>query len=82
MADAHDPSLATRQTGVPAQLTLRILDALGQTAECDIEELVTLCAPHPLNAVFLEVDRLARIGHICLCYRKGGGYAVSLRRAV
>jgi hypothetical protein len=81
VADIHDSSPAIHHTGVPAQLTLRIIDALGQRAECDIDELAKLCAPHTWNAVFLEIDRLARTGQICLLYRKGGAYAVSLKRA-
>ncbi len=67
--------------GPPAELTLRILDVLAETAECEMEQLVTRCAPYTWNAVFLEVDRLSRSGQICLSYRVGGTYAASLRRA-
>ena len=44
----------------PAELTLRILDALSETDECEMEELLRTCAPYTWNVVFLEVDR-------CVC---------------
>ena len=76
MADASRYTLPPKHS--PAELTLRILDALSEKDECDMEELLRTCAPYTSNVVFLEVDRLSRTGQVCLHYRKDGDYAVSL----
>ena len=55
-----------------------ILDAVRRRYECDLEELVRVCASYTWNQVFLEVDRLSRTGELRLTPKQAGGYAVKL----
>ena len=59
-------------------LRTHILDAIRRRYECDLEELVHVCASYTWNQVFLEVDRLSRTGELRLTPRQAGGYSVKL----
>jgi hypothetical protein len=65
----HDPHTDVR---------CHILEAVMQTNECDLEELVRVSPSFTWNQVFLEVDRLSRTGELCLLPKGKGQYAVRL----
>ncbi len=72
-----------RSPGTPDQRSLivkRILGTLSEQIECSLEDLIEICGAGTSNQVFLEVDRMSRTGEICLLYKKGGGFAVTLPR--
>ena len=56
----------------------RILARLREQRECSLEDLIQSCGAGASNQVFLEVDRMSRSGEICLLYKKGGDFAVTL----
>jgi hypothetical protein len=79
MATVRDTS---RSAGTPDQQSLivkRILRTLSEQNECSLEELIEICGAGSSNQVFLEVDRMSRIGELCLLYKKDGGFAVTSR---
>jgi hypothetical protein len=72
-----------RSPGTPDQQSFvvkRILRKLSEQRECSLEDLIEMCGAGTSNHVFLEVDRMSRIGQICLLYKQDGGFAVSLPR--
>ena len=72
-----------RSPGTPDQqsfIVKRILGTLTEQNECSLEDLIEMCGAGTSNQVLLEVDRMNRIGEICLLYKKDGGFAVTLPR--
>ena len=72
-----------RSPGTPDQqsfIVMRILGTLTEQKECSLEGLIEICGAAISNQVLLEVDRMNRIGEICLLYKKDGGFAVTLPR--
>ena len=72
-----------RSPGTPDQqsfIVKRILGTLTEQNECSLEDLIEMCGARTSNQVLLEVDRMDRIGQICLLYKKDGGFAVTLPR--
>ena len=72
-----------RSPGTPDQqlsIAKRILGTLSEQTECSLEDLIEMCGAGTSNQILLEVDRMNRIGEICLLYKKDGGYAVTLHR--
>lgn len=72
-----------RSPGTPDQQSLivkRILGTLTEQNECRLEDLIEICGADTSNQVLLEIDRMDRIGQICLLYQKDGGFAVTLPR--
>lgn len=72
-----------RSSGTPDQqsfIVRRILGTLTEQKECSLEDLIEICGATISNQVLLEVDRMNRIGEICLLYTKDGGFAVTLPR--
>ena len=72
-----------RSAGSPDEqsgIVKKILRLLSEQHECSLEDLVQVCGAGTSNQVFLEVDRMSRIGKICLLYRKNGDFAVTLPR--
>jgi hypothetical protein len=65
----HDPRIDVR---------CHILEAVMQTNECDLEELVRASPSFTWNQVFLEVDRLSRTGELRLLPKGKGQYSVRL----
>ena len=74
MDDAATPIVHT-------ELSHRVLRVVHRRRECAIEELLQECSSYTWNQVFLEIDRLSRLGELCLRYKKHGDYAVRLPRA-
>jgi hypothetical protein len=72
-----------RSPGTPDQqsfIVKRILGTLTEQNECSLEDLIEMCGAGTSNQVLLEVDRMDRIGEICLLYKKDGSFAVTLPR--
>jgi hypothetical protein len=72
-----------RSPGTPDEqsfIVKRILRTLSEQNECSLEDLIEMCGVGASNQVFLEVDRMSRVGEICLLYKKDGGFAVTLPR--
>ncbi len=61
-----------------AEVRRQIISALERECECDLEDLVRLCASSTWNQVFLAIDRLSRTGEVRLRPKRAGGYAVTL----
>lgn len=78
----NSPPVDPRQSDIPGQLTMLILETLRQKEECDMDEMVQTCKPYTWNVVFSEIDRLSRAGLLCVHYRSRGQYAISLPRCV
>jgi hypothetical protein len=72
-----------RSPGSPDQQSFimkRILGKLREQNECSLEDLIESCGAGTSNQVFVEVDRMSRMGEICLLYKKDGDFAVTLPR--
>ena len=72
-----------RSRGTPEQqsfIVSSILGKLSEQNECSLEDLIEICGAGISNHVFLEIDRMSRIGEICLLYKKDGRFAVTLPR--
>jgi hypothetical protein len=61
-----------------SEITTQILKIVTRKKVCHLDDLVEKCQDYTWNQVFLEVDRLSRIGGLRLLYQKDGDYAVSL----
>ena len=59
-------------------ITSRILKIVTRKKVCHLDDLVEKCQDYTWNQVFIEVDRLSRIGGLRLLYQRDGNYAVSL----
>lgn len=46
------------------EIRRRIVSAIASTSECDLDTIVSLCGDVSWNQVFLEVDRMSRLGTI------------------
>jgi hypothetical protein len=64
-----------RSPGTDDQQSLivkRILGTLVEQNECSLEDLIEMCGAGTSNQVLVEVDRMYRIGEICLLYKRTG----------
>ena len=77
MTTARNLKLA-RGADMNSEITSRILKVVTRKKVCHMEDLLEQCHDYTWNQVFLEVDRLSRIGGLRLVYQKDGDYAVSL----
>ena len=57
----------------------QILNAVQQTPDCTLEQLVAELHETPWSEIFLEVDHLSRLGRLRLASRGAGNYTVRLR---
>ena len=80
MATVRDTLRSSGSPAVQAAIESRILGIVGVKKSCNLDELVAGCAPYGWDQVFLEVERLSRIGHLRLKYKKDGDYAVTIRQ--
>ena len=64
-----------------AAITEIVLRALTRDMACDLDALAEVCAPYTWNQIFLEVDRLSRVGAIQLTTSTRGRYAVTLGKS-
>ena len=78
MATVRDTIRSPGTSAVQAAIRILVLEILGVTKSCDLNDLMAGCAPYRSDEVFLEIDRLCRSGHLRLLYKKDGDYAVSL----
>jgi hypothetical protein len=62
----------TRHARRRSPLRLYILEILKQNPVLELEDLVRVCSSYTWNEVFLEVDRLSRIGELQLVYKRPG----------
>jgi hypothetical protein len=76
MADQYAP-----RDGEPA-ITEIILRALTRDMPCDLDALAEVCPPYTWNQIFLEVDRLSRVGAVQLTTSTRGRYAVTLGKSL
>ncbi len=53
-------------------LTKRILDVVQHTANCPLDALVEQCPGFTWNQIFLEVDRMSRLGQLQLMDNRSG----------
>ncbi len=61
-----------------AAVSARILDLVSRAPGCQLDELVLVCSDLTWNQVFLEIDRLSRVGHVRLRSAGRGVYTVWL----
>lgn len=59
-------------------VSARILDVVSQAPGYRLDELVSVCSDLTWNQVFLEIDRLSRVGQVRLQSAGRGGYTVWL----
>lgn len=59
----------------------QILDAVRQTPDCTLQQLVAELYGTPWSQIFLEVEHLSRLGRLELASRGTGCYTVRLRIA-
>ena len=74
MASAYPPE--------HSELRYDLLRIVRKKQTCDLDELLNACTSYTWTQVFLEVDRLSRLGELCLVYKKAGEYAVTLGRSL
>lgn len=60
------------------EMERRILSAITTTSECDLDTIVSLCGDVSWNQVFLEVDRMSRLGIIRLTRSADRTYRVAV----
>jgi len=74
MASAYPPE--------HSELRYQLLRVVREKYTCDLDDLVDACAAYTWTQIFLEVNRLSRLGELCLVYKKAGDYAVRLGPSV
>ena len=55
----------------------QIYEAIRQSPNSDVEEIVLACSDLTWNQVFLELDRMSRLGQVVLKQRRPGRYRVT-----
>jgi hypothetical protein len=73
------PVVRKRGTMDKNQVTSQILKAVQQAPDCTLEELMQNFTDLDWCQVFLEVDRLSRLGQLRLISKGAGCYTVRLR---
>ena len=63
------------------ELSHRLLRIVRKKKNCDLDELIQECTSYTWTQVFLEVDRLSRIGELRLLSKKAGEYTITIPRA-
>ena len=63
-------------------ITESIVRALTRAMPCDLDALAEVCPPYTWNQIFLEVDRLSRVGAVQLTISTRGRYAVTLGKSL
>ena len=81
MATVRDTLRSPGTNDQQSLIVKRILGTLIEQNECSLENLIEMCGAGTSNQVLVEVDRMYRIGEICLLYKKDGDFAVTLPRA-
>lgn len=81
MATVRDTLRSPGTSDQQSLIVKRILGTLIEQNECSLEDLIEMCGAGTSNQVLVEVDRMYRIGEICLLYKKDGDFAVTLPRA-
>lgn len=81
MATVRDTLRSPGTSDQQSLIVKRILGTLIEQNECSLEDLIEMCGAGSSNQVLVEVDRMYRIGEICLLYKKDGDFAVTLPRA-
>jgi hypothetical protein len=74
-------SFTSNYTGVPSDITVKIVQLVKHRQACDMEDLLEACSSYTWNQVFLEVDRLSRTGELRLFSKRAGKYTVTLPAA-
>jgi predicted nucleic acid-binding Zn-ribbon protein len=64
--------------GSQVPVTDRILGTIKHTHGCDLEKLAESLPELTWNQVFLEIDRLSRLGEIMVTFGTGGRYMIQL----
>jgi hypothetical protein len=70
--------MASRYPPEHSELSYHLLRVVRQKYTCDLDDLIDACAPYTWAQIFLEVDRLSRLGELSVVYKKAGDYAVRL----
>lgn len=77
MSDANDAqqeeTLSTAKT-----ITAQVLESLRRNPACEFDRLVADCSDFTWNQLFNEVDRLGRVGQLCLTPTGNGRYFLRL----
>lgn len=55
----------------------QIYEAIRQSPNSDVEEIVLACSDLTWNQVFLELDRMSRLGQVVLKQARPGRYRVT-----
>jgi hypothetical protein len=55
----------------------QIYEAIRQSPNSDVEEIVLACSDLTWNQVFLELDRMSRLGKVVLKQERPGRYRVT-----
>jgi hypothetical protein len=55
----------------------QIYEAIRQSPNSDVEEIVLACSDLTWNQVFLELDRMSRLGQVVLKQGRPGRYRVT-----
>jgi hypothetical protein len=59
-------------------ITTQVLESLERNPSCAFDTLVANCSEFTWNQLFYEVDRLSRLGQLCLSSVGGGHYSLRL----
>ncbi|ALA58666.1 hypothetical protein [Nitrospira moscoviensis] len=61
-----------------AAITTQVLRAVKRRASCEFDELAAECQEYSWSQIFLEVDRLNRLGELRLTQLGDGRYLLTL----
>ena len=59
-------------------ITMQVLESLQRNPVCEFDQLVADCTNFTWNQIFYEVDRLSRVGQLCLTPAGRGYYSLRL----
>jgi len=59
-------------------ITMQVLESLQRNPVCEFDQLVADCTNFTWNQIFYEVDRLSRLGQLCLTPAGRGHYSLQL----
>ena len=59
-------------------ITAQVLESLRGNPACEFDQLVVDCSDFTWNQLFYEVDRLSRLGQLCLTPTGNGRYFLRL----
>lgn len=59
-------------------ITVEVMNVLQRHSPCEFDQLAAACSEYSWSQVFLEVDRLNRLGEVCLSPLGDGHYLLTL----